>query len=231
MDILDTILREWPVISRAPWSFAIALTVSTIVIAGTIIAIMKFTYGSTIDRQDHELASYRQKEQINAAKPLPQESTGQPINQLIVSKPSLKLLMLGANIFVRDDGATGIAVQTRVWNVGAPSFAADWTLAIIPNYRVSEQPAIAHFSKMPESLQLSGQANVIRATESLERNTANTQITNEPKEGYLLFYVRMPKDVVQSPTTRWELTVKDAFDTESITSRTIGDWDQYHVAR
>jgi hypothetical protein len=52
-------------------------------------------------------------------------------------KPELRLSMSGANVFTPDaldvrSRLTGVALDVKVWNTGAPSVATDWTLAVIP---------------------------------------------------------------------------------------------------
>jgi hypothetical protein len=62
VQFLEVIRREWGVIKEAPWSFVAAVTLAAV---GIWFA-MQWRYSGIIDKQDHELAEYRQKEQLAA---------------------------------------------------------------------------------------------------------------------------------------------------------------------
>ena len=145
-------------------------------------------------------------------------------------QPKLRLSMAGANIFIPDamdmhNRFTGIGINAKVWNTGAPSVATEWLLFVIPE---NGTPVVGQLTAIPESLRLGGAVNstIIRASDSLESKTKNTQVQTTPIEGTLLFYVAMKKEVVQAPSTRLELIVKDINGEETKATQLIGDWLQ-----
>jgi len=222
MDILNALRQEWPVISHAPWSFGIALAVAIAVIYG----LMQWRYSAIIDRQDHELASYRQKEQIESQAATDSEKRKGAV--AIPDNPELKISMLGGNIFVPDapdlhDQYTGIALVVRIWNTGKPSIATSWSLVVVPQ---GQQPVVAQFTKIPDQLRAGGQLNsaVIRASDDLDPKTIRAPVTDIPLQGTLLFYVKLKKAIVVDPGTRLELSVQDAYGTEYVANKNIRDW-------
>jgi hypothetical protein len=70
-------------------------------------------------------------------------------------KPDLHLAMSGGNVFIPDKmpGITGIGLDARVWNTGAPSVVIDWKFRIIPN---GKEAVLAQLTKMPNVLTASG---------------------------------------------------------------------------
>ena len=81
---------------------------------------------------------------------------------------------------------------------------------------------------MPNVLTAISSVNSARllAKNSLEIKTKDNQVGQDPISGVLLFYVRLPKDVVQAPNTVWELEAKDAYENKTHVSHLIGDWMQ-----
>jgi hypothetical protein len=77
---------------------------------------------ATIEHQRVLLAVHREKEETFTEK-----------FSEIVKRPDFKVLMMGANIFVptQEKGWSGIALQAKIWNVGAPSVVVSWSLTII----------------------------------------------------------------------------------------------------
>lgn len=62
--------------------------------------------------------------------------------------------MLGGNVFVPDapdmkDRLTGIQINARIWNVGSPSVATEWSLMVVPQGML---PVIAQLTEAPELL-------------------------------------------------------------------------------
>lgn len=143
-------------------------------------------------------------------------------------KPNLKLFMSGANVFIPDapdvrNRLTGIVIDAKIWNTGASSVATEWNLCIIPEGGL---PVVAQLTKIPNNLRVRGELNsfVINSSESLEDKVSQNHITTMPVTGKLLFYVQLPKEVVQRPSTRWELSVKDIYGKETKFSQRVGDW-------
>jgi hypothetical protein len=143
-------------------------------------------------------------------------------------KPKFMLLMNGGNVFMPNapdmhDHLTGIALNAKIWNIGTPSVATEWSLRVTPK---GKPPINAQFSKIPDALHLNGPINstVIKSDDALDEKTKTTQIQNIPVEGTLLFYVQLPKETVMDPSTKLELKVKDIYGRESSAVHTIGDW-------
>ncbi len=146
----------------------------------------------------------------------------------IVKRPELKLLMSGGNVFQPDmkdvrDRLTGIVLNAKIWNTGAPGVAIEWSLIVIPQ---GMTPIVGQLTKIPEILRVQGAINsaVIRASESLEEKTKITLVQSVPIEGVLLFYVPIKKETVLAPSTRLELAVKDIYGSETKVSQLMGDW-------
>jgi hypothetical protein len=145
----------------------------------------------------------------------------------MAGRPEIHLSMLGGDVFIPDGEPTltGIAVQARVWNTGAPSAVIDWSLAIIPH---NEQPVFAQFTKIPETLIARGPKNsaILHASDSLDAKTSSTQVDKMPLLGALLFYVALPKSIVQAHDTRWSLSARDIYGKEVRVSQLMGEWLQ-----
>lgn len=141
------------------------------------------------------------------------------------SRPDLRLFVDGGNVFVPNDPpeTTGLALNAKVWNLGAPGVAIEWDLSIIPQGRL---PVIGQITKIPEHLRLGGSVNsaVVSGNESLVDKTSQTDISRTPVSGVLLFYVPINHEDVLLPSTRMELTVGDAYGNQTKFTKLIGDW-------
>jgi hypothetical protein len=147
-----------------------------------------------------------------------------------VPKPELRLVMLGANVFVPDapdlkGQLTGIALDARIWNTGAPSVATSWSLVIIPK---NGGLVPTQFTKIPPKLTVKGPVvgAVIKASDALDEKTNANPISTVPVDGTLLFYVKLPQNVVKDLDTRWELTVEDIYGKPTTVAKTLADWLQ-----
>ena len=146
-----------------------------------------------------------------------------------VARPDLKLSLLGGNVFVPGlpdmrERFTGIALNVRVRNAGAPSIAVDWRLFVVPQ---GGSPVQAQLTQIPEVLRLGGEFNsvVVRSSDDLHVTAARDPIpTGRAMEGTLLFYVPLPKPVVDAPSTRLELSVRDINGSESVATQLQSDW-------
>jgi hypothetical protein len=158
--------------------------------------------------------------------------TQQTHNAPIITIPTnnsskLSILMLGGNIFVPDGSdvqrpLTGIALDAKVWNIGTPSVAVEWSLVVTPK---GQLPISAQYTKMPEKLTLNGPpTTVVHSSDSLDGKTANKSIGDTPVQGTLLFYVKLEKDVVLDPSTSLDLTVKDIYGGEASDTKLMGNW-------
>lgn len=139
--------------------------------------------------------------------------------------PELHLTVSGANIFIPNERPelTGIAVNARIWNTGAPSIVTNWSMKIIPN---GETPVVAQLTAVPNVLRVTGisiSTNIL-ASDSLETKTNNTHVGITPIFGVLLFYVALPKNIVQANNTCWEITAKDINEKETKIVQLVGNW-------
>lgn len=143
----------------------------------------------------------------------------------LTSKPELRLILLGANVFVPDEAPTltGIGLDARVWNTGVPSVAVAWSLTILPK---GQTPVVAQYTTMPPEIRAGGEFNsaVLRASDSLGIKTLKEPIQSTPIDGVLLFYVALPKSVVENGDTWWELSVTDMYGVESTTRKKMAEW-------
>jgi hypothetical protein len=143
----------------------------------------------------------------------------------VVQRPEFHLTVPGANIFIPDaqPAWTGIGVDARIWNTGAPSIATDWSMQIVPN---GGDVVNAQLTAMPNVLSATGPFNSAKllAANSLEAKTRDTPVGAVPVDGVLLFYVALPKATVQAPDTRWEITVKDIYENKTQVTKLMGDW-------
>src|ERR1700680_2027248 len=105
-------------------------------------------------------------------------------------RPEFHVTVSGGNIFIPDQmpGATGIGLDVRIWNTGAPSIVTNWTLRVTPN---GAAPVQAQLTAMPNALSATGPFNSSRllASNSLETKTRDTPVDITPISGVLLFYV------------------------------------------
>ena len=141
------------------------------------------------------------------------------------TSPDFKISILGANIFIPDgrQDLTGVAIDARIRNAGAPSLATEWALEIrLPNGEI----APAYPSKIPDELKLSGPSGTtkIRAGESLDTRTFSCQIASgEGFEGQLLFYTKASKPLVLDLNTVFKLSVEDVSGKRFTSSQRVGD--------
>jgi len=144
-----------------------------------------------------------------------------------VSGPNLMLAMPGGNVFVPEapgmQDKTGILLDAKVWNTGAPSVVTEWQLFVIPQ---NVTPVIAQLTKMPPVLRVEGAVNsfVALESESLERKTRTAPVADMPVDGRLLFYAPLKTAIVLSPETKLKLVAKDVYGKETTVSQRIGDW-------
>ena len=117
----------------------------------------------------------------------------------------------------------GIALDVRIWNNGVPSPVTEWRLIVIPPGR---SPTIAQITEIPDVLRLGGAKNsaVLRTADDLSRKLAHEDVGAKPTDGTVLFYVKLDKPLVMLEETQLELSVKDAFGTETVTKQRMGDW-------
>ncbi|GEM_PF-3969495 len=218
-----------PLILRAltPLSFVDTFVVA--IVAGCVIGLLailltirfapkiKHIHHLPIVAETHPLASLTMD--VHRADP----DLGRIANE--ISRPQLRLIVQGANIFQLDQKPTwtGIMVHARIWNTGAPSVVTEWSMAIIPN----GAPAVAaQFTKFPVELVVSGAAGSRKftQTDSLDMKTDATLVNDVPVSGSLFFIVEMPKEVVQAMNTTWIISAKDIHQQETSVTQLVGAW-------
>jgi hypothetical protein len=142
-------------------------------------------------------------------------------------RPELHLAVSGGGIFIPDGdpSLTGINLNARVWNTGAPSIVTAWSLRVIPN---GQAGVSAQLTTMPNVLSASGPVNSARilGADSLEVKAAGSPVGITPVSGSLLFYVRLPMKVVKDGGTIFEIVARDIYEKETVVVQLIGDWLQ-----
>ena len=121
---------------------------------------------------------------------------------------------------------TGIALDARVMNVGSqPTFALNWQLVVEHG-----AATVAQFTEPPDTLTARGPLNssVRRASDGLARKAVRQRLVSgePPIEGFLLFYVTLPKAVVQAEATVLHLTVEDSLGNQYSVAQKMGEWLQ-----
>jgi hypothetical protein len=119
---------------------------------------------------------------------------------------------------------TGIALDVRVMNVGSqPTFALNWQLTVEHG-----AATVAQFTEPPDTLTARGpyHSSVRRASEGLARKAVGKSLVSgePPIEGFLLFYVALPKVIVQAETTVLRLTVEDSLGNKYSVAQRMGEW-------
>ena len=141
------------------------------------------------------------------------------------ARPELHVKLFGADVFVPTGwpDKTGIGLQAMVWNTGAHSIVTGWGLKVIPN---GKEPVIAQITEMPNRLTATGESRSadLRSSDSLENKSSTSPVGLEPVKGILLFYVALPKQVVNSSDTVWEVTAKDIYEKETRVTQMVGNW-------
>jgi hypothetical protein len=213
--------REWGMIAAAPVSFTIAVVLATAITgwatylwaesrSGEQRAIMQ----ATIEHQRELLAGHRDRE----------EKAKETIAE-ITKRPEFHLILLGMSTFTPDQapGITGINIAARLWNTGAPSIAIAWSLVLLPNGRV---PILAQYTMKPETLRAAGdfQSSIMRASGGLDVKTSTTPVGEIPIDGDILFYARIPSEVIKHPETWIEMSVKDKYERDVVAKQKVGDW-------
>jgi hypothetical protein len=87
-------------------------------------------------------------------------------------------------------------------------------------------PVIAQLTKIPKMLTLTGVNNstVIYASNALDSKVKTTPVGITPIEGTLLFYVKLPQNVVLDNNTKLELSATDIYEIQTRKEQRIGDW-------
>lgn len=144
-------------------------------------------------------------------------------------QPAFVINMLGGNVFELDEppGWSGVRIEARIWNTGAPSFASGWQLQVTPR---GGEPLSAE-PMSPRRVTIRNPAPqpplIIEETAlQLERLTQSTNLTSDavPVQSGLLFFVGLPKYAVLDPDTVWRLSVRDRNGREFSVTQRVGDW-------
>jgi hypothetical protein len=213
--IIDELRKEWPVIRQAPFLFFTALVVVAIAMCG----LLYILFNENLNRKNDliktlhdQLASHPAQGQLKG----PVDSS---------TRPSFRLLLQGANIFIpdADPKLTGIVLDVIITNTGTPSVALDWSLSVVPS---TGAPKAAQFTEMPKSLVARGPSHTayyLNASESLALSTLNDPLeTNIPRSGKLLFYIALPKQTVVD--SMLELSVTDVKGNHFMVRQNTSEW-------
>jgi len=135
------------------------------------------------------------------------------------------LELLGGRIYMptNEPTLTGFALDARIHNTGAPSYATNWALTVILPGGTSVP---AHPAAPPPILRLPGGPAIPQADFSLEDQTRNVQLQREvpPVQSKILFHAEIPRDDVLASDTFLELSVEDMDGRRVSTQKRMGDW-------
>jgi hypothetical protein len=154
--------------------------------------------------------------------------TGRSAGDVAVkSKPELRLLMLGGNIFNPNEpkNLTALNLSVRVWNTGGETTIPEWKLVVVQR----DGPVVtAQYQLMANTIVASGPNvnSVMLPSENIGETTANNPIGIKPITGTVLFSVNLAKNIVTAADTRLVLSIKDIYGTETTASQRMGDWQQ-----
>lgn len=158
---------------------------------------------------------------ITIAPPVERPSAKLAVGDLAPTS-DVHLTMDGGNIFRPDQrpASTGIALRTRVWNTGAPTWPTSWSLTII---RPGEPRRVAQHSDWNGHLVLGGNT-VIPSSDKLVEKLKDLPIAQKPIEGTLLFYIDMPQDQVLDSATTFDLEMTDSHNRIATFTQRLADW-------
>lgn len=143
-----------------------------------------------------------------------------------MDKPNVRLLLRGGNIWAtsqQGETGTGLALDARIWNIGAPTAIVKWRLEIIPR----DVAFSCDLTAIPERIELDGPVKaVILGSESLDKRLNVQLLGIAPFEGKLLFYTDLPQATVQAPTTRLKLIAEDIYETQYSAEQLLGAWNK-----
>jgi hypothetical protein len=146
-------------------------------------------------------------------------------------RPKLMLAMTGVDVSLTDpnnthEHLTGIGINVKLWNTGAPSVATEWLLYIVPE---GGAPLLAQSVQVQEPIRADGPIGsyILREPESFEVRTKTSPVQSTPVEGKLFFNVAMKRDLVLAPTTRLDLIVKDVDSKETKATKYMAEWLQH----
>jgi hypothetical protein len=228
--IRDYLQQEGGVIKDAPLSISVAVVILSSAIGFIEYEFLDRHYGqeaaglrAAIDQQ--RSANENLQTKIGLLEIQIQMVKASPV---AAQKPDLKISASGGNVFNPDapdwkNGYTGIGLTTRIWNTGAPSIAIDWSLFVVPK---GKTPVRAQLTAIPDALTVGGSNNssILRKADALDIMTIKNQVQSTVIEGTLLFYVPIPRTIVLDKDTELELSVRDAYGTESKWNQRMGDW-------
>jgi hypothetical protein len=144
------------------------------------------------------------------------------------TETAFKLDLRGGNIFQpgRADmhHVAALALDVRIWNLGAPSAAIDWTLTV---QLADGRRAKIGNTKIANEITSTETGSVLAyGKDNLDDKTGQSPVGRVPIQGTLLFIVDLPKAEIIQPETRLELSVKDVFGHVYNVTQRIGDWPQ-----
>lgn len=153
--------------------------------------------------------------------------------ETISGKPDFKITLLHAMIGIPPDkkDVTGIALHLRIINAGKASIATNWKLTIkTPTEKLKPVGPATTLKELTFTTQ-SGKKKVFKESDlSFEKMVSINPLKpgDPPVEGWLLFYVKIPKEKVNWTDTIIQLTVEDySGRISSPGTKVLADWIQW----
>ena len=221
MNLLIHLKQEWDAITKSPIACVVCLVIG--------FAMGNWYYSERLATLDTQVSFWKDKA---TATPVPlTPSIPSAIPSTPASPPShFTLTAEGASFYVSpgDSSLTGIVLDVQIRNSGPSSIATEWKLKVAPK---KGSTVAAQFNSIRKDLMAPGDPPVVvRASEGLAEKVANKPIPyGKVVSGRLLFYLRLPRAVVQDDSTILTLSVQDIAGNEFSTEQSVGDWLHAHA--
>jgi hypothetical protein len=161
------------------------------------------------------------------------DRTAKSATETISGKPDFKITLLHALVGFPPDkkDVAGVVVHLRIRNAGIPSIATDWKLTVkTPTEQFKPVGPATTLRELTFNTR-TGKKKVFKESDFSFQKIVSTnplKPADPPVDGWLLFYVKIPKEKVNWTDTIIQLTVEDYSGTiSSPATKVLADWIQW----
>ncbi len=228
MNFLLHLRQEWDVIAKTPFACVICVVIG--------FAVGSWYYAEQVATLNNQVNFWKDKATALPTATATATVTGVPASSPPAStssgsaKAHFTLNMTGGCFFVSpsDHSLTVIVLDANIRNSGASSVATDWKLSVAPKGR---NPVPAEYQAIPDVMNAPCDPPLtLRAKDNLADKVVGKRVLPIPsfnakvESGKLLFYIRLPKNVVADDATQMTLSVQDIAGNVFETKATVGSW-------
>lgn len=227
MNFLLHLRQEWEVISKTPFACVICVIIG--------FAVGTWYYSEQVATLNNQVNFWKDRATATPVATATATVTGaaapsSPASASSGTKAHFTLNMTGGCFFVSpsDHSVTGIVLDANIRNSGASSVATDWRLKVAPKGRA---PMAAEYQAIPEQMNvLCDPPLTLHSKDNLADKVVGKRVLPLPgfnakvESGKLLFYIRLPQNVVADDATQLTLSVQDIAGNVFETQAAVGSW-------